>query len=66
MPDSTESSRAMLREYADTLIANAQAVTQEERDEVADELIEIVGKIEAHGKEVAELIYKLLEHPQTV
>ena len=64
MPDATDSPRAMLRQYADILIANAQAATQEERDEVADELIEIVGKMEAHGKEVAELIYELLKHGQ--
>ncbi len=64
MPDATESPRAMLKEYADTLIANVQAVTQEERDEVADDLIEINGKMEAHGKEIAELIYELLEHSQ--
>lgn len=66
MPDATESPRAILRQYADTLIANAQAATQDERDEVADELIEIVGKMEAHGTEVAELIYELLERNQTV
>lgn len=61
MPEVTESPRAMLKEYADTLIANIQAVTQEEKDEVADDLIEINGKMEAHGKEIAELIYELLE-----
>ena len=60
MPDSAENPRDILKEYADTLIANAQASTQEERDEVADDLIEITGKIEAHGKKVAELIYELL------
>ena len=64
MPDITEIPRAVLKEYADTLIANAQAVTREEQDEVADDLIEITGKMEAHGKEIAELIYELLEHCQ--
>ena len=57
----TGSPRAMLKEYADTLIANMQAVTQEEKDEAADALIEINGQMEAHGKEIAELIYELLE-----
>ena len=60
MPDSAESPRDILKEYADTLIANAQASTQEERDEVADDLIEITGKMEAHGEEIAQLIYELL------
>ena len=45
MPDSAQNPRDMLKEYADTLIANAQASTQEELDEVADDLIEITGKI---------------------
>ena len=61
MPDGAENSRDILKEYADTLIANSQASTQEELDEVADDLIEITGKMEAHGKEIAELIYELLE-----
>ena len=47
MPETTESPRAMLKEYADTLVANAQAATEEERDEIADDLIEITGKMEA-------------------
>ena len=62
MTEAGENPRAMLKEYADTLIANMQAVTQEEKDEAADALIEISGKIEAHGKEIGELIYELLEH----
>ena len=61
MTEASEPFRAMLKEYADTLIANMQAVTQEEKDEVADNLIEINGKMEAHGEEIAELIYELLE-----
>ena len=64
MPDSAENPRDILKEYADTLIANAQASTQEELDEVADDLIEVTGQMEAHGKEVAELIYELLEQRQ--
>ena len=64
MPDITETPRAVLKEYADKLIVNAHAVTQEEQDEVADDLIEIIGKMEACGKEIAELIYELLEHCQ--
>ena len=61
MPDSAEIPRAILKsEYADTLVANAQASTQQERDEVADDLIEITGKMEAHGEEIARLIYELL------
>lgn len=61
MTEVTENPRAMLKEYADTLIANIKAVTQEEKDEAADNLIEINGKMEAHGEEIAELIYELLE-----
>ena len=61
MLDETESPRSILKEYADTLIVNAQASTQQERDEVADDLIEITGKMEAHGEEIAQLIYELLE-----
>ena len=61
MPETTESPRAMLKEYADALVANAQAATEEERDEIADDLIEISGKMEAHGKEIAQLVYELLE-----
>ena len=64
MSSITESQRTILKEYADTLIANAQASTQEERDEVADDLIEITGKMEAHGKEIAQLIYELLGQSQ--
>ena len=61
MPDSAQNPRDMLKEYADTLIANAQASTQEELDEVADDLIEITGKMEARGQEIAQVIYELLE-----
>ena len=64
MQDSAESPRDILMEYADTLIANAQASTQEERDEVADDLIEVTGKMEAHGEEIAQLIYELLGQSQ--
>ena len=64
MSDATESPRTILKEYADALIADAQASTQEELDEVADDLIEITGKMEAHGKEIAELICNLLECSQ--
>ena len=63
MPDSAESPRDILKEYADTLIANAQASTQEERDEVADDLIEITGSMEANGEAIAQLIYELLGQP---
>ena len=64
MPDSAENPRAILKEYADTLIANAQASNQEELDEVADNLIEITGQMEAHGEEIAQLIYELLAQSQ--
>ena len=62
MTEVKETPRAILKEYADTLIANIKAVTQEEKDQAADNLIEINGKMEAHGEEIAELIYELLEH----
>lgn len=62
MPDVNESPRAMLKAYADTLTANTQAVTQEEKDEASDDLIEINSKMEMFGKEIAELIYELLNH----
>ena len=61
MTDSTETPRDILKKYADTLIANSQASTQEELDEAADELIYVTGEMEAHGKEIAQLIYELLE-----
>ena len=61
MADTPESPRDMLKRYADTLIANAQASTQEELGEVADALIYITGDMEAQGKEIAQLIYELLE-----
>ena len=61
MPDTTETPRDILKKYADTLMATAQAPTEDEKYEIADELIEIVGGIEARGEEVAQLIYKLLE-----
>lgn len=60
MQNSADNPRDILKEYADILIVNAQASTQQERDEVADDLIEITGKMEAHGKEIAQLIYELL------
>ena len=60
MDDMTESPRSMLKEYAETLIANSQASTQKEQDEVADALIDITGKMEAHGKEIAQTIHELL------
>ena len=65
MQNSAENTRGILKEYADTLIVNAQASTQEELDEVADDLIEITGKMEAHGEEIAQLIYELLEQGQS-
>ena len=64
MPNSAENPIDILKEYADTLVVNAQASTQEERDEVADDLIEITGKMEAHGEEIAQLIYELLAQSQ--
>ena len=64
MSAKTQSPRTILKEYADTLIANAQSSTQEERDEVADDLIEITGKMEARGEEIARLIYELLGQSQ--
>ena len=60
MDDMTESPRSLLKEYAETLIANSKASTQKELDEVADELIYITGKLEAHGKEIAQTIHELL------
>ncbi len=61
MTDMTATPRSMLKTYADTLTANAQAATEDEKYEIADDLIEIIGDIEKHGKDVAELIYELLE-----
>ena len=58
MTETTDNVYVLLKEYADTLIAN----TQEELDTVADDFIEIIGKIESHGTDVARLIYELLEH----
>ena len=61
MPDASENARAMLKEYADTLIANAQATNDEEQGEIGDDLIDIEGRMEAHAMEIAELIHELLE-----
>ena len=60
MPDTTNDPRPTLREYADALLANAQAANEGERDEIADDLIEITGNSERQGEEVAQLIYELL------
>ena len=61
MPVTSENARTMLKEYADTLIANARAANDEEQGEIADDLIDIEGRMEAHGMEIAELIHELLE-----
>ena len=52
--------RKILKEYADTLLADARAETQQEQDEVADNLIEVTRQIEENGEAVAELLYELL------
>ena len=64
MQNSTANPRDILKEYADILVVNSQSSTQQERDEVADDLIEITGKMEAHGEEIAQLIYELLGQSQ--
>ena len=65
MSENPQTPRDLLREYADILMADSQASDQQQRDEVADDLIEITGKIEANGAEVAQQIYVLLgENPQ--
>ena len=61
MTSNGESARSIPKEYADTLIANSRASTQEELGEVADCLIEVTGEMEARGQEIAKLIYELLE-----
>ena len=53
--------RKILKEYADTLLADARAETQHEQDEVADDLIEVGRQIEENGEAVANLLYELLE-----
>ena len=53
MPESKELARKILKEYADTLLDNAQ-------DEAADSLIEVTRQIEENGEAVAKLIYELL------
>lgn len=60
MTETTNDPRATLREYADALLANAQAASESGRDEIADDLIEITGNLEKHGEKVAQLIYELL------
>ena len=60
MLDTANDPRTMLREYADALLANAQAASERERDEIADDLIEITGNLERQGEEVAQLLYELL------
>ena len=61
MPVTSENARTMLKKYADTLIANTQAANDEEQGEIGDDLIDIEGRMEAHGMEIAELIHELLE-----
>ena len=61
MPQRTENPRAILKAYADALVANAQAATEDEQGEIADVLIEITGEMEAHGVQIAQLVYQLLE-----
>ena len=61
MPDTSETPRTILRRYADTLMANANAATEDEKYKIADDLIEVVGDVEERGKEIAQLIYELLE-----
>lgn len=62
-PENPENPRALLKQYADTLTANTQATTQNEKDEAADDLIEIQTKMEAQGQQIAELIHQLLQPP---
>ena len=65
MPGNRENPRDLLREYADILMADSQAAYQQQRDEVADVLIEITRKLEENGVEVAQQIYVLLkENPE--
>ena len=61
MPDATENPRAILRRYANTLMANVNAATEDERYEIADDLIEVEGDMERRGREIAQVIYELLE-----
>ncbi len=60
MTDQTENYRSLLEKYAETLMAKANAGTEEDHDKIADNLIEINGDLEEHGEQVARLIYKLL------
>ena len=60
MSGNQKSPSDLLMEYADILMADSQAADQQQRDEVADELIEITRKIEENGAEVARQIYALL------
>lgn len=57
MPGRTGNPRAILEEYADALVANAQTATEDEQGEIANVLIEITGKMEAHGVQIAQLVY---------
>lgn len=60
MSESKRIARKTLKEYADSLIADARAETQQEQGEAADNLIEVTRQIEENGEAVAELIYELL------
>ena len=62
MLDTTKTPRSILRQYADALMANAAATTEDEKYQIADDLIECVGDIEEQGEQVAQFIYDLLEH----
>ena len=65
MSGSEVNPKVILREYADALMADVQATTQEERDEAGDGLIEASRRMEEHGRQVASLIYELLTKGST-
>ena len=52
--------RTLLKNYADALMDYANAETDRERDEIADDLIIATGEMEEYGQEVAQLIYELI------
>lgn len=61
MTSAAKSPQTILTEYADVLAAYGAATSEEELNEIADDLMIVEGDMEAHGKEIAQLIHALLE-----
>ena len=62
MPDQPESPREILKRYALALMDNAQnAASSEDEYEISEDLLEMMGVMEANGAAVSKLIFEPLE-----